>query len=74
MSQKPEKQTKFERIYETEDCISIWKYDHSKTQSGPISVEHRWKKGFETANTKKKTLGDLVDEMKPKRKSKGPKS
>lgn len=79
MSQKPtnpkqEKVTKFERVYEDEYSVSIWKYDYSKTTSGPVSVEHRWKKGFEAPNTKKKTLGDLVSETNPKKKSKGPKS
>ena len=54
MSQKIEKQTKFERIYEDEYCQSIWKYDYSKTKSGPISVEHKWKKGFEIPDTKRK--------------------
>ena len=75
MSQKPEKQTKFERVYETEDCISIWKYDYSKTQSGPVSVEHKWKKGFDVVKSdKKKTLGDLAKEAKKESKSKRPKS
>ena len=66
MSQKSEKQTKFERVYEDEYCTSIWKYDYSKTTSGPVSVEHRWKKGFEQPNTKKKTLGDLAKEDREK--------
>ena len=74
MTQKPEKTNKFERIYESEYCTSIWKYDYSKTTSGPVSVEHRWKKGFEGPDTKKKTLGDLVNETKPKKKSQRPKS
>ena len=79
MSQKPtnpkqEKVTKFERVYEDEYSVSIWKYDYSKTTSGPVSVEHRWKKGFEAPNTKKKTLGDLVSETKPAKKSQRPKS
>ena len=74
MSQKPEKQTKFERVYEDEYCTSIWKYDYSKTTSGPVSVEHKWKKGFEIGPTKKKTLGDLVGESKKTSKSKKSKS
>jgi len=74
MSQKPEKVTKFERVYEDEYCTSIWKYDYSKTTSGPVSVEHKWKKGFEAPNTKKKTLGDLVTESTPNKKSQRPKS
>jgi hypothetical protein len=74
MVQNPEKVNKFERVYENEYCTSIWKYDYSRTTSGPVSVEHRWKKGFETSNSKKKTLGDLVNESTPKKKSQRPKS
>ena len=73
MVQNPEKVNKFERVYENEYCTSIWKYDYSRTTSGPVSVEHRWKKGFESSNTKKKTLGDLVNETKPAKKSQRPK-
>jgi hypothetical protein len=40
---KPEKRTKFEYIFEDEDSVSIWKYDHSKTTNGPVSVEYKWK-------------------------------
>ena len=74
MVQNPEKVNKFERVYENEYCTSIWKYDYSKTTSGPVSVEHRWKKGFETSNSKKKTLGDLVNESTPKKRLQRPKS
>ena len=38
MLQKPEKVTKFERVYEDETSISIWKYDYSRTTNGPVSV------------------------------------
>ena len=62
--------TKFERIYEDEDCISIWKYDYSKTTCGPVSVEHKWKSHVKWVNPdKKKTLKDLVaEERKSKKK------
>ena len=70
----PDKPTKWEVVYETEQCTSIWKYDSNVTKNGPVSVEHRWKKGFETSNTKKKTLGDLANETKKVVKSKRPKS
>ena len=67
MSQKPEKQTKFERVYEDEYCTSIWKYDSNVTKNGPVSVEHKWKKGFDVpVTTKKKTLGDLAKEDREK--------
>jgi hypothetical protein len=66
-----DKSTKWERVYETEQGTSIWKYDSKITTNGPVSVEHKWKKGFETTS-KKKTLGDLVKETK--KNLKGPKS
>jgi hypothetical protein len=61
-------------VYEDEREISIWKYDSKITTNGPISVEYKWKKGFEPTNTKKKTLGDLVDDGKKPVKSKRRKS
>lgn len=69
-----DKPTKWERVYETEQGISIWKYDSNITTNGPVSVEHKWKKGFEMGPTKKKTLGDLVGESKKTSKSKKSKS
>jgi hypothetical protein len=71
---KKNTELKFIRVYETEDLISTWKYDYSIFRNGPISVEHKWKKGFEMGPTKKKTLGDLVGESKKTSKSKKPKS
>lgn len=41
-----EKSKKFEYIFEDVDCVSIWKYDLSKFQHGPISVEHKWKAAY----------------------------
>ncbi len=66
----PKDPTKWSRTYESEECISIWKYDSNIHQFNPISVEHKWKKGFEMGPTKKKTLGDLVGESKKTSKSK----
>lgn len=58
-------QEKYSIIYEDDISISIWKYDKKKSNSGPIEVEHKWKKGFNPwENSKKKTLGDLVKEQK----------
>jgi hypothetical protein len=71
---KKNTELKFTRVYETEDSISTWKYDYSIFRNGPISVEHKWKKGFEIGPTKKKTLGDLVGESKKTSKSKKTKS
>jgi len=38
--QEIEKPTKFERVFEDEECKSIWKYDLKKNPNGPISVEY----------------------------------
>ena len=71
----PEKPTIWEVMYEDEQEISIWKYDSKITTNGPISVEHKWKKGFEPLPSgKKKTLGDLVNDGKKPLKSKRRKS
>ena len=70
-----DKPTKWEVVYENEQCTSIWKYDSNVTKNGPVSVEHKWKKGFESPTpTKKKTLGDLANDAKKVVKSKRPKS
>lgn len=65
--QKPDK---FERIYEDDESISIWKYNLKKNPYGPVEVEYKWKKGFNPWNigTKKKTLGDLAKEERKKKK------
>jgi hypothetical protein len=61
---KVEKPTKFERIYEDDECTSIWKYDLKKNPNGPVEVEYKWKRSFNPWNQKKMTLSDHV---KPKR-------
>jgi hypothetical protein len=64
-NKKEEKPTKFERVYEDEDTISIWKYDLSKTTTGPVEVEIKYKKGYvHPKPEKKKTLKDLVADEK----------
>ena len=70
-TKKEDKPTKWERVYEDEESISIWKYDRTITTNGPVSVEYRWKRGFNiwTSPNKKKTIKDLIaDEKKSKKK------
>jgi hypothetical protein len=43
IEQKKEAPAVFEITIDRDDCLSIWKYDKSKSTNGPISVEHRWK-------------------------------
>lgn len=40
---KQEKPTKFEYVFEDEECKSVWKYDLDKFKNGPISVEYSYK-------------------------------
>ena len=67
----PEKPTKWEVVYEDEHSISIWRYDSKITKNGPVSVEQKYKRGYDPPSTKKKTLGQLAKEQK---KLKRPKS
>ena len=62
------KPTKWEVVYEDEDCISIWKYNSKITTSGPVEVEYKWKRSFNPWNQKKMTLGNLAKEEKKKMK------
>ena len=41
--QNIEKPTKFERVFEDEECKSVWKYDLKKNPNGPVSVEYSYK-------------------------------
>lgn len=45
------KENRFERRFEDEYSISIWKYDKTKSLINPIEVEHVWK-----ADKTKKTI------------------
>jgi hypothetical protein len=35
-----------ERVYKSEECTSIWKFDLEKSSSNPISVEHKWNPAY----------------------------
>jgi hypothetical protein len=62
---KPEpKPTKWEVVYEDDECISIWKYNSKITTHGPVEVEYKYKRGYTHPGSKKRTLGDLIKESK----------
>ena len=64
-----EKPTKWEVVYEDDECISIWKYNTNKTKFGPVEVEYKWKRSYNPWDKKqKRTLGELVKEEKKKSK------
>jgi hypothetical protein len=62
------KPTKWEVVYEDDECISIWKYNSKITIFGPVEVEHKYKRGFVHPGQKKKTLGELAKEDKKRKK------
>jgi len=67
MKDKQEQPIKFERVYEDEETISIWRYDLKKFRNGPVEVEYKYKKGFKPQNPKsKKFMKDLIKENKSK--------
>ena len=43
------KPTKFERRYEDDETITIWKFDLKKFDKGPIEVDIKYKAGSEKA-------------------------
>jgi hypothetical protein len=66
---KIEKPTKFERIYEDDECTSIWKYNLLKNPYGPVEVEYRWKRSFNPWNQKKMTIAEIIKQEKKKNKN-----
>ena len=62
---KTSENTKFERVYETENSKSVWRYDYSITKSGPVSVSITYKKDI---SEKKQSLGDLIPKKKSRKK------
>jgi hypothetical protein len=60
-----EKPTKWEVIYEDDECISVWKYNSKITTAGPVEVEHKYKRGYvHPMEKKKKTLGELAKDAR----------
>ena len=63
---KPEpKPTKYEHVFEDEDCISIWKYNTKITTNGPVEVEYKWKKHFNLIGSVKDASRTKVIEIYP---------
>jgi len=67
----PIKPTKWEVVYEDEECISIWKYNSKITTAGPVEVEYKWKRHYNPWNqNKKKSLGELAKDARKEAKKK----
>jgi len=62
---KASENTKFERVCETENSKSVWRYDYSISKSGPVSVSITYKKDI---LEKKQSLGDLIPKKKSRKK------
>jgi hypothetical protein len=74
-SKTPVKPTKWEVVYEDDECISIWRYNSKITTAGPVEVEQKYKKVYvHPLDKKKKTLGELSKEYRKESKLKKPKS
>lgn len=43
-NKKPSEPIKYERTFTYDDCIVVWRYDSSKTNSGPYEVEMKYPK------------------------------
>jgi hypothetical protein len=43
-NKKPPEPIKYERTFTYDDCIVVWRYDSSKTNSGPYEVEMKYPK------------------------------
>jgi hypothetical protein len=66
-----EKPTKWEVVFEDEECTSIWKYNSKITTAGPVEVEHKYKRGYvHPMEKKKKTLGELAKDARKETKLK----
>jgi hypothetical protein len=35
-----------ERVFKSDECTSIWKYDLEKSSVNPVSVEHKWNPSY----------------------------
>jgi hypothetical protein len=57
--------------FEDETSIVIWKYNLNVSNTNPVEVEIKYKKGYVHPKSKKKTIGDLAAEAKKQKKLKG---
>ena len=74
-SKTPVKPTKWEVVYEDDECISIWRYNSKITTSGPVEVEQKYKRGYvHPLDKKKNTLGELAKQARKESKLNNSKS
>ena len=74
-SKTPVKPTKWEVVYEDDECISIWRYNSKITTAGPVEVEQKYKRGYvHPVDKKKNTLGELAKQARKESKLNNSKS
>jgi hypothetical protein len=74
-SKTPVKPTKWEVVYEDDECISIWRYNSKITTAGPVEVEQKYKRGYvHPLDKKKNTLGELAKQARKESKLNNSKS
>jgi hypothetical protein len=74
-SKIPVKPTKWEVVYEDDECISIWRYNSKITTAGPVEVEQKYKRGYvHPLDKKKNTLGELAKQARKESKLNNSKS
>ena len=67
MSTKKIDDNKFEVIYEDDDCVQIFTYNHKISKNGPISSEIKWKTG--KYPVEKKVMSDYIPKKSKRNKS-----
>lgn len=59
---------KYERIYEDETSIDVWKYDLSKNPYGPVEVETKYKRNYNHPALPQSKLGTKREKKTPTKK------
>jgi hypothetical protein len=64
---KPITTSKFTRTYEDEDMTEVWVYDTNKTTHGPVSVDIKYKNGYDKQRNWNKRAKIAKEERRIKR-------
>lgn len=64
------KPQKWERRFEDDDCVEIWKYDSKKTTRGPVEVIITYKNGYDKPKNWNKRAKEAKDDRRVARQMK----
>lgn len=64
------KPIKFEKRYEDDDCIEVWKYNTNKFSNGPIEVNITYKNGIDKQSIWNKRAKEAKNERRDARQMK----